>query len=414
MKRQQKPTPEQAELVEWLDLPVEQVSFRPGNRVTITIPGAKPQDYTYKQKLEGFTLDVSTEESSREYKETGELVTVDGRRKQSTKTALRDAAVSNASPAEVKKTLKKQGLTLSQQQQEIVRGKMNRAQVIERMAATGLKRSTLYYKAEKLTAEVEAIRTKPLPPKPSKETPPTKADNLTKRLIPPGPVFVCDISDGEDLRELDTRAAALVRADADYYHGLKWQLDQVWSGTPAGKLIHLVRWCPRVLLDAQDGPELVRGLVELLETAKCGDKDTRAAAWKELAILTKPQKGNPREFDPFGLGIIAEAYHCRVCYLQRQWKATKSKPGYMKAAALVEIRKAHRAELARFTDDDNRLQSFLLSDPLEAACRLAATATDIDAKTFKLAFAKWRRKQERDYKRATFNPYSVPSTPTKT
>ncbi len=351
----------------------------------------------------------------------GELENAAGphKRKQSGKTTYRDAIPSSASPDDLKKLLKKKGLSLSEQQQEIVRGKANRAKISERVAATGLPRSTLYHKEKKLQEEVEVIRTKPLPSKASKKPVPSnvesRADYLTRRLIPPGPVLLSEVSDGEDLRELDKKAAQFVRTAGDYYPGLKWQLNQVWKGTLAGKIIHLIRWCPRALLDSQDGPELVKSLVNLLEDAKYGDKDVRAAAWKELAILTKPGRGNPprREFDPFMLGIIAEEYHCRVTFFQRNWKAIESKPGHTNAAALEEIREAHREELARFKHDE-RLRSFLLSDPLEAACRLAAAATKIDAKTFKGAFAELRRTHERWHKRASSNPFSAPSTPPKT
>jgi hypothetical protein len=348
------------------------------------------------------------------------------------KAAHRGVIQSSASPAELKKTLKKTGLSLSKQQQEIVRGKANRAPVRERMAATGLKRSTLYHKAAKLTAEVAAIRTKPLPPTPSKKHRPPKPSakrdyknlpeaykkSLTTRAFPPGPVFLCDVSNGEDLRKLDEEAALFVRSERNYYPGLKLQLDQHWPGTPARKSICLIRWCPRALLDKYDGPELVASLVNLLEDAKYGDKDVRAAAWKDLAELTKPGRGNPREFDTFTLGRIAEGYHCRVAYFQRKWKATESKPGYTKAAALEEIKNAHREELARFKDY-NPLEAFLERDPLEAACDLAATATAIDAKTFKRAFAAWRREQERIYeyeihKREILNSLYAPSTPPKT
>jgi len=80
-------------------------------------------------------------------------------------------------------------------------------------------------------------------------------------------------------------------------------------------------------------------------------------------------------------------------------KAIRGKPYTTDTAALEQLRKLHPDELARFTDN-TQLQSFLLSDALDAACRLMATATGIDHRTFKRFFAYWQRTQERWYRRA--------------
>ena len=217
----------------------------------------------------------------------------------------------------------------------------------------------------------------------------TPDEILLKRIVPPGDVKLGALSEGVDLRELDEMARAIVDAENDYSPSMAWRLSQVWTGTPKGFAVALIRWCPRALLDEQHGPELVTALVELLEEATRGDAGTKAAAWKELATLTKPGSGDPREFDPYGLGIIAQGYYCRVVHLQREWKAGKTSDKST-GTRLVEIRRAHPEELDRFTTD-NKLQRFLEGSPLVESCTLAAKATKLGADSFKRGFDKLQR-----------------------
>jgi len=407
MNRQMNRKP-QADFLAWLAQPDAKVIFKPGNRVIITIPGSQPQLYRYRQRDDGsFKLEVSNEVSSH------------GDRSDT----LPDYSEA-VTPSELTARLKAAGFRFSKPELALVLGRAAGSKISQIEKATGWKRSRIHQKSKEPTIKqaldfLRGIALRPVtapapapPPKPWPKIPPgglrglknvpPEVDHILKaRVAPSGPVPLCDVSTGEDLRELDNLAASVLQEQREYYPGMRWQLDQRWKGTPMGKTVYMIRWCPRALLDEYDGPELVKSFVEILETAKYGDKAARVAAWKELALLTKPGRGNPpcREFDPQSLGRIVEQYHCRVTQLKREWKAIRGKPYTTDTAALEQLRKLHPDELARFTDN-TQLQSFLLSDALDAACRLMATATGIDHRTFKRFFAYWQRTQERWYRRA--------------
>ena len=406
---------QQSEFLAWLAQPDAKVTFKSANRVIITIPGSQPQLYRYRQLDDGnFKLEVNNEVSSHGVRSD----------------TLPDYSEA-VTPTELTARLNAAGFRLSQPELALVLGRVAGSKISELEKATGWKRSRIHEKSNEPTIKKALdflhgiplcpIATAPAPePKTSANIPPgglpglncvpPEFDYLTNRLIPPGPAPLADVSPGKDLRELDKLAASIVQEQREYYPGMKWHLDQAWKGTPSGKTIYMIRWCPRALLDEYAGPELLKSFVEILETAKYGDKAARAAAWKELALLTKPGRGNPpcREFAPQSLGSLVEQYHCRVTQLKREWKAMRGKPYTTETAALEQLRKLHPDELARFTDN-TQLRSFLLSEALEAACHLTAQATGIDPKTFKRFSAYWQRTQDRWYRRA-FNPFAWSST----
>ena len=181
------------------------------------------------------------------------------------------------------------------------------------------------------------------------------------------------------------------------------------SPETAREIVSQIRLYPGALL-SDDGLFLLTTLVRLLEAANwgvdvagwCGNagekqRDTVAthdlpywpyvyaserkrvakAARKILERLTKRGRGDSLEYPPVILTELLDGILERVAELQEQWKPFSAG---RKESALAPFRENHAEELHDFNDLE--LRSLLDGDLLPAACRVAEKETGVSAETF--------------------------------
>ena len=180
-----------------------------------------------------------------------------------------------------------------------------------------------------------------------------------------------------------------------------------WKASPlAESLVRHLREYPAALLGDQ---RLAAALVDLLEAAKLGDsarrvagvvpegkpKVVRAAARKALAELPRGTHGDARRYSEIGLHVMIFNYAHRIAELQRQCKAPRSDA----AARAEEIREAHPQEVADYPPKE--LQGLLTTNPLEAAIARAEKVTGIGDEVFRRA---WQSNPDREADEAELNP----------
>jgi hypothetical protein len=165
--------------------------------------------------------------------------------------------------------------------------------------------------------------------------------------------------------------------------------------TLAEEKMTLLRMCPVAITHPEDGPELAKVLVDLLEAAKHGACAGRVrgllpegkpqvvarAARKALALLTRETRGGQvRLIDEMGLAVAIEAYSKRFDVLKHEWRTLREEPGATLESSLERLREAHREELCLYPKD-NALREALQGKTLDAACKLAERYTGVNAKS---------------------------------
>jgi len=169
------------------------------------------------------------------------------------------------------------------------------------------------------------------------------------------------------------------------------EADYTKRGVPlAFQITQTIRSCPETLLRSETGPRCVSAIVDLLEAAKFGDskrrvpgvvpngsrKEVRACGRKALAMLTRPLSGNRFEVPAFRLWRGLRVYRARLAVLRNEWRKfhepTDIRLEIMRALYADELQEYNKMEL----------RGIFLGDPnntLRAAARLAEKATRLSA-----------------------------------
>ncbi|MCG3150084.1 MAG: hypothetical protein PCFJNLEI_03555 [Verrucomicrobiae bacterium] len=168
-----------------------------------------------------------------------------------------------------------------------------------------------------------------------------------------------------------------------------WDIHKVTGQPLAEHIATSLRHHPDSLLMVE-GRYYVAALVDLLEAAKAGQcahrvrgvvpegtpAEKAAAARRALSILTSPKSGQSYELPTGNLDLVLHQYFKRVVELQREWKASNEPI----PARLENIREAHRKELEGITD--KQLRELMAHDPFNGAARLAEIATGYSRELF--------------------------------
>jgi hypothetical protein len=372
MKRQQKPTTAQAEIIRRAALDPDAVTVTGKSAVlplAITYHGDGGPLHRWIVRNERGALQLSDE------RPTFTKPTTDSNTRQPEPVAIEYRAARH-DPDKLQTALQRDGHT-AKEARAIVAQVCDGATIREAAQAAGISKTAVG--AAKIQREVKALRAgKPLPdsqPLTAKRQPATELDLLqcaewARKVLTPGTELGLT---GLDLLKLAREAAERDRQPL------------------ARVIVGLIRGNPQAL-EMPEGKGLLNAFVDLLETVNTGrcksrvpglltaknPRQRKVEAGRALASIGNPNVGAATGLPALRLAPLLDACRCRVVELQTAYTATAGEP---RAARLEAIRDAHRRELAGFKTD-RQLQDLLTGEPLQVAAKFLERATGVSTETF--------------------------------